>query len=64
VDTKMRSSVRIWTEVSTRGLLLTAQTLSQGRRDSFHLSNGENFFSAPAKHRKREATTLWLGWIL
>jgi hypothetical protein len=30
VDGKMRSSVRIWTELSTRGLPLTAQTLNLG----------------------------------
>jgi hypothetical protein len=30
VDSKMRSSVRIWTELSTRGLPLPAQTLNLG----------------------------------
>jgi hypothetical protein len=34
VDTRMKSGVRIWTEVSTPGLQLMAQTPSQDRRDS------------------------------
>jgi hypothetical protein len=53
VDIKMRSSVRIWTEVSTRGLLLTAQTLSQGRPDSFHLRRTRIFAASPPTDAQR-----------
>jgi hypothetical protein len=46
---KMRSSVRIWTELSTRGLPLRAQTLNLGRREfhgSLHLRRARIFASS------------------